>query len=126
MPKRTFTPHVPNHQLGLGNGIDDVAIHGPQSAQHGWEWYEMGFIASWKRSTPLTLICFDLPTRSQSMIQSTIDSHTIDISNLYSTFLLVLDELLRLYDESVWSIRNHISQWEAVSDTVQGFVSDRA
>ncbi|KAF2022590.1 hypothetical protein EK21DRAFT_82973 [Setomelanomma holmii] len=115
---RTFTPHVPNHQLGLGNGINDVAIHRSQSVQYGWEWYEMGFVASWKPPGPLTLICFDLPTRSQSKIQSMIDSHTIDVSNLYPTFLLVADELLRLYDESVWSIRNHISQWEAVSGAV--------
>lgn len=33
----------------------------------------------------------------------------------YAAFLLVLDALLRLYDDSVWAIRNHISRWEAKS-----------
>ncbi|KAF2022531.1 hypothetical protein EK21DRAFT_119661 [Setomelanomma holmii] len=94
-----------------------MAVHGPQSVPHGWEWYKMGFFASWKSSGQLTLICFDLPTKSQSVIRSMIDSHTIDRSNPYSTFLLVTDEVLRLYDDSVWSIRNHISQWEAKRST---------
>lgn len=118
MPKRTFTPHISNHKLGHSNGSNDIAIHGPQTVQHGWEWYEMGFLTCWKPSGSLTLICFDLPTKSQSKIQSIIDSHIVDGSNPYSTFLLVSDELLWLYDDSVWSIRNHISQWEAVSRAV--------
>jgi hypothetical protein len=126
MLKRTFTPHVSNHQLGLDNTSNDMAVHGPQSLRHGWEWYEMGFFASWKSSGQLTLICFDLPTKSQSMIRSMIDSHAIDVSNPYSVFLPVTDELLRLYDDSVWSIRNHISQWEAVSRVVKCFVTNRA
>lgn len=115
MPKRTFTPHISYHQPGLDNRGDNRSIHGPQSVLHGWEWYEMGFFVSWKPSGSLTLICFDLPTKSQSNIQSIIESQKIDISNPYSTFLFILDELLRLYDDSVWSIRNHISHWEAVS-----------
>ncbi|KAF2022658.1 purine and uridine phosphorylase [Setomelanomma holmii] len=102
MPKRTFTPHVANYYPGLGSSSNTIA-----------EWYEMGFFAFWKPLGSLTLLCFDLPIKSQSRIQSMIGSHTIDISNPYSAFLLISDELLRLYDDSVWSIRNHISQWEA-------------
>jgi hypothetical protein len=33
----------------------------------------------------------------------------------YAVFPQVLDALLQLYDDSVWAIRNHLSQWEAVS-----------
>ncbi|KAI8930739.1 hypothetical protein NX059_012347 [Plenodomus lindquistii] len=117
MPKRTFTPHISHHQLGCDNSSNSTAVHGPQSVQHGWEWYEMGFFASWKSAGQLTLICFDLPTKSQSLIQSMMESHIVDASNPYSIFLPVSDELLRLYDDSVWSIRNHISQWEAKRTT---------
>ncbi|KAH8723846.1 nucleoside phosphorylase domain-containing protein [Phaeosphaeriaceae sp. PMI808] len=112
-PKRTFTPHISNQQLGIDNNNNHVAVHGPQSVQHGWEWYEMGFFTSWKPSGSLTLICFDLPTISQSKIQERIGSHIADNSSPHSLFLVISDELLRLYDDSVWSIRNHISQWEA-------------
>lgn len=86
----------------------------------------MGFFASWKPLGSLTLICFDLPTKSQSKIQSMIGSYTLDIFNPYSALLLILDEMLRLYDDSVWSIRNHISQWEAVSRVLHYFFADHA
>jgi hypothetical protein len=33
----------------------------------------------------------------------------------YALFLVISDALLRLYDDSVWAMRDHISQWEAVS-----------
>ena len=42
-PKRTFTPHVSNHNSSSDNWHADIAIDGPQSTRHGWEWYEMGF-----------------------------------------------------------------------------------
>ena len=60
------------------------------------------------------------------MIRSMMESHAIDVSNPYSVLLPVTDELLRLYDDSVWSIRNHISQWEAVSRAVKCLVADYA
>lgn len=112
-PKRTFTPHVSNHNSSPDNWHADIAIHGPQSTRHGWEWYEMGFFTYWNQSGLTTLLCFDLPARSQSDIQSMFGSQSIDRSCPYAMFSLISDALLRLYDDSVWSIRNHISQWEA-------------
>ncbi|KAF1345612.1 purine and uridine phosphorylase [Lizonia empirigonia] len=112
-PKRTFTPHISNHHNGSGEWNADITIHGPQSARHGWEWYEMGFFACWTQSGSLTLLCFDLPAKSQSDIHSTFCSQNVSHSCPYAVFPQVLDALLRLYDDSVWAIRNHISQWEA-------------
>lgn len=112
-PKRTFTPHISNHDDSTGKRNADIAIHGPQSARHGWEWYEMGFFAHWTQSGSLTLLCFDLPAKSQSHIQSMTWPQDVSRSCPYAVFPQVLDALLRLYDDSVWAIRNHISQWEA-------------
>lgn len=39
---------------------------------------------------------------------------SVDTADPYAVFAVILDELLWLYDNSVWLIRNHISQWEAV------------
>lgn len=114
-PKRTFTPHVSNHHNIADEWNADVAVHGTHSARHGWEWYEMGFFACWTQSGSLTLLCFDLPAKSQSHIQSMIWPQDISRPCPYGVFPQVLDALLRLYDDSVWTIRNHISQWEAVS-----------
>ncbi|UPX11169.1 uncharacterized protein EKO05_0001791 [Ascochyta rabiei] len=118
LPKRTFTPHLSNYQLGHNSPIDAVAVHGPQSMQFGWEWFEMGFFLSWKSSGPLTLICFDLPPQSQSSIQKVLESRTVNLTSPHSLLVFVADELLQLYDDSVWSIRNHISQGEAVSQVI--------
>jgi hypothetical protein len=114
-PKRTFTPHVSSHKTRSDDWNTDIAVHGPQSMQHGWEWYEMGFFACWNASKHLTLLCFDMPTRSQAVIQSMFFSQTVDAACPYAVFALVSEELLQLYNNSVWSIRNHISRWEAVS-----------
>jgi hypothetical protein len=118
-PKRTFTPHVSNHKTRTDDWNTDIAVHGPQSMQHGWEWYEMGFVTCWNASGHLTLLCFDVPAKSQSVIQSNFSSQTIDTADPYAMFAVVSDELLRLYDNSVWSIRNHISQWEAVGQALR-------
>lgn len=82
--------------------------------RHGWEWYEMGFVTCWNASGHLTLLCFDVPAKSQSVIQSMFGSQSVDTADPYAVFAVISDELLQLYDNSVWSIRNHISQWEAV------------
>ncbi|KAF2631393.1 hypothetical protein BU25DRAFT_454846 [Macroventuria anomochaeta] len=112
-PKRTFTPHISNHHNSASECNADIAIHGPQSARHGWEWYEMGFFACWTKSGSVTLLCFDLPAKLRSDIQSMTWPQDVSLSCPYAVFPQVLDALLRLYDDSVWAIRNHISQWEA-------------
>ncbi|KAF2829005.1 purine and uridine phosphorylase [Ophiobolus disseminans] len=112
-PKRTFMPHISNYKAKRNEWDAEISVHGPQSMQHGWEWYEMGFFASWDPSGHVTLICFDVPVKSQSTIYTTLCSQTVDLSLPYAYFTPILDELLRLYDNSVWSIRNHISRWEA-------------
>ncbi|PSN62773.1 purine and uridine phosphorylase, partial [Corynespora cassiicola Philippines] len=112
-PKRTFTPHVSNHHISSRDWNADIAVHGPQSRRYGWEWYEMGFFTCWDRPGLITLLCFDLPAKLQSDLQSLLCSQPIDRSCPHGVFSLLSGQLLRLYDDSVWSIRNHISQWEA-------------
>jgi hypothetical protein len=74
----------------------------------------MGFVTCWNASGHLTLLCFDVPAKSQTVIQSVFCSQSVDTTCPHAVFAVISDELLRLYDNSVWSIRNHISQWEAV------------
>jgi hypothetical protein len=69
----------------------------------------MGFFACWTQSGSVTLLCFDLPAKPQSDIQSMIWPQDVSGSCPYAVFSLVSDALLRLYDDSVWAIRNHIS-----------------
>jgi hypothetical protein len=75
----------------------------------------MGFFACWTQPGSVTLLCFDLPAQSQSDIQSAFCSQNILDSCPHAVFSPITDALLPLYDDSVWAVRNHISQWEAVS-----------
>jgi hypothetical protein len=63
----------------------------------------------------LTLLCFDLPVKLEKDIQSNFCSHDVSFWCPYAMFPLISDVLLQLYDDSVWTVRNHISQWDAVS-----------
>ena len=77
----------------------------------------MGIFVHWTPSHSTTLLCFDLPghmkVSSQSALSSNMDN--ADLSDPYSIFSIVLYELLFLYNESVWSLRNHIRGVESVS-----------
>ncbi|OCK81526.1 purine and uridine phosphorylase [Lepidopterella palustris CBS 459.81] len=116
--KRSFTRHdsISEKRDPGGNRLPNhnVPLHGPQSIQHGWEWYEMGFLVHW-RPDNTTILCLDLPEPLQASIQSALSSSTdeIDFSDPYSFFSILLHEVLSLYDSSVWSLRNHICEWEA-------------
>ena len=114
-PKRSFVRH--NLALeDLGPNALSMPIHGTRSIQHGWEWYEMGFFVHWTPPHSTKILCFDLPDHLQAILQSALTSNLdkIDFYNPYSVFSMLLYELLSLYDVSVWSLRNHICDWEAV------------
>ncbi|RYP21592.1 hypothetical protein DL767_009232 [Monosporascus sp. MG133] len=55
------------------------------------------------------------PQQFRDSIKSALTSGAdkTDFSDAYSVFAVALYELLSLYDNSVWSIRDHICGWEA-------------
>jgi hypothetical protein len=61
----------------------------------------MEFITYRFRSRLATLLCFDLPARSQLNLQSSLSSQNFDLSCSNAIFSLISDELLRLYNDSV-------------------------
>ena len=127
-PKRSFIRHHATwEKLDRGEGYlpnPNVPIHGPGSIQHGWEWYEMGFFIHWTPPHSTIILCFDLPEHLQTTIRSALASSTykINFSDPYSVFSVLSYELLSLYDSSVWSIRNHICDWEAVRLNLQPLI----
>lgn len=92
-------------------------IHSENSTQYGWTWHEMGFFVQWKPLTGTTVLCFDLPQALQTSVQAALGRDPggkVYSSDPYSLFAVLIEELLSLYDASVWSIRNHICDWEVV------------
>jgi hypothetical protein len=76
----------------------------------------MAFFVHWTPPYSTTLLCFDLPRHMRVSFQSALSSSidNTDLSDPYSMFSIVIYELLSLYNDSVWSLRNHICAVEAV------------
>ena len=123
-PKRNFIRHPVTWQtLDLKSSPLPnlrVPIHCSRSIQHGWEWYEMGFFVHWAPHNT-TIICLDLPQHFQESIQSSLASSrdNIELSDPYAVYTVLLCQIVTLYDNSVWSIRNHICNWESVRSSIQ-------
>jgi len=119
-PKRTFNRQ--NSALKSTELYDSgprrpyVPVHNHTSTRYGWTWYEMGFFVHWTPPNSTTVICFDLPKHLQASIRLALARVTddIDFGDPYAVLAVLLNEVLCLYDDSVWSLRNHISNWEVV------------
>ena len=105
-PKRSFIEHLPA----------GIPIHGPKTIPNGWEWFELGFFVHWKPSQTTTVLCFDTPEKLQSLLGSALrrNDSNIDTADPYSLLSTLIDQVIALYDDSVWSMRNHVCAAEAV------------
>ena len=76
----------------------------------------MGFFVHWKSSQTTTVLCFDTPEKLQSLLGSALrrNGSKFDTADPYSLLSTLLDQVIALYDESVWSMRNHVCAAEAV------------
>ncbi|KAH7324465.1 hypothetical protein B0I35DRAFT_509206 [Stachybotrys elegans] len=109
-PKPSFTWHSsadPNTPGGSS------PIHGSTSLPNGWEWYEMGFLVHWVPPSSSTILCFDLPQPLQQSILKGLTSSKTSFYDPYTVFSNIPFEVISLLDASVWSIRDHICNWEA-------------
>jgi hypothetical protein len=76
----------------------------------------MGIFVHWTPHST-TLLCFDFPRHMKTSFRIAVSSSagSADFSDPYSIYSIVVSELLSLYNDSVWSLRNHICDVEAVS-----------
>ncbi|KAI9692698.1 MAG: hypothetical protein M1820_009449 [Bogoriella megaspora] len=118
-PKPGYVQYYKDHKMSFPREDQPqrqyVPVHNEQSTPYGWTWYEMGFFVHWKPPHSTTILCFDVPQHLQASIQSSSArlAEGIDFSDPYAIFPIVFDEVIALYDDSVWSLRNHISAREA-------------
>ena len=76
----------------------------------------MGFFVHWKSSQTTTVLCFDTPEKLQSLLGSALRRNDCDVDTAdpYSLLPTLMDQVIALYDDSVWSMRNHVCAAEAV------------
>lgn len=81
-----------------------------------YSWFEMSFFTTWTAGS-MTSFCFDVPKTAQIRIHQTLASRAqpIDLEDVYANHVILLDEILVLYNESVWALRDGLRQIEKVS-----------
>lgn len=63
-----------------------------------------------------TAICFDLPVSVQDQIQLALSrQEQTTLLDIYSMQVIILDEIIQLFDESVWAIRDAVRNVEKVN-----------
>ena len=76
----------------------------------------MGFVIHWAPLEFTTILCLDVPKKLQSLLESALvtKDNNIDYTDPYSLVSILIDQVLALYDESVWTMRNHVCSAEEV------------
>lgn len=83
--------------------------------QTTYSWSEMSFYTKWTPSSSV-ILCFDVPKTSQMRTHQAVVSHQqqLNFKDIYAGHVLVLDEILALFDESVWALRDEVRRVEKV------------
>lgn len=83
--------------------------------QTTYSWSQMSFHTKWT-PTSSVILCFDVPMTSQMRIHQALVSRQqrLDLRDIYTGHVIVLDEILVLFDESVWALRDEVRRIEKV------------
>ena len=83
--------------------------------QSSYSWAEMSFYTKWTAYSTLNF-CFDVPMASQIRLRQALDSREqpFGVGDLYASHVRILDQILMMFDESVWALRDGIRQIEKV------------
>ena len=70
----------------------------------------MGFFTRWLQSGSGSVVCFNVPPALRKIIIDALVNLPKEViaSDAYAFHTLIADVIVKLYDDSVWSIRNVI------------------
>ena len=85
--------------------------------QSSYSWTEMSFYTKWTPNFTLNF-CFDVPMAFQVRLRQALDSRVqpLGVGDLYASHVRILDQILMLFDESVWALRDRVRQIEKVPE----------
>lgn len=82
---------------------------------HEYEWYEMGFFTTWMSTGSQLVFCFNLPRILHARLQMIfLSPSSPKLPDIYSLHAVIVDEIIKLFDKSVWSLRDVIRKIEMV------------
>jgi len=84
------------------------------SSDKNYIWHEMGFM-SFSSDRRSTILCFDAPDDAITGLQVTLSASAEQHGGSFGLHLPLLEELVKLYDHSVWLMANEVRDREKVS-----------
>ena len=113
-----YTDYLPDGNIGTWFRflIKQLMAVGDTS-QHDYEWNNMAFFSTWNLSDGQAMFCFDVPRIFYDNLRAYLLSPSviIDFQDIYSFHSLIVDEVIKLFDRSVWSIRDSVRKTEKVA-----------
>ncbi|KAI9783530.1 MAG: hypothetical protein M1839_003700 [Geoglossum umbratile] len=83
-----------------------------------YKWYEMGFFTYWDHSSRCKVLCIDTPKDLPSRLMEVLEKSPPDRRDPFAMHAPLIDQIVRLYDDSVWAIRDPIRKIEKVSPSL--------
>lgn len=77
-------------------------------------WYEMGIFTSWS-SDYCRVLCIDTPVELQTQVETNLGKRPLNFKDPFALFAPLIDQIIKLSDESVWRFRPQIRFIEDVS-----------
>jgi len=83
----------------------------------GYVWYQMGFFALQDAAGRTSVVCFDTPDRFRLQLLEDLNSSSRGFKepDMHQLHTFLLDQILNLYDDSVWTLRDTVRNIERVS-----------
>lgn len=79
-----------------------------------YTWYEMTFLSIWEPGRYM-MLCIDTPNGFREELQHNLErEQKLDLQDPFAFLLPLMDQIILLYDHSVWGIRDLIRQVEKV------------
>jgi hypothetical protein len=128
-PNPEFKQRYSTHELpqfSCLSKINDTAVHSKQTVPYGWEWYEMTFIMSWGAAAGTTIIALDAPIQMRTALHTSLQGlkEPLEMIDPYALLTIVIEQMISLYTDSIWSIRNHVCRCESVGSPIDVPIAD--
>ncbi|KAH8711821.1 hypothetical protein GQ44DRAFT_714242 [Phaeosphaeriaceae sp. PMI808] len=80
----------------------------------GYTWHEMAFFSRWESNHRQITLCVNTPDNFQDNLEQNVASQhsEFDLSDPFALYLPIVDQIITLYDQSVWCIRDLIRRVE--------------
>jgi hypothetical protein len=89
-------------------------------ASKSYIWYEMGFFTRWDYPGHCRVLCIDTPEKLQSGLKTVLgkQSPPLELRDPFAMHVPLIDQIILLYDISVWRVRDPVREFEKVSTSI--------